>query len=74
MAAHYDQDQKELRERSLRMLWAGVEEFKIFLWKISYPNIKCYFGFIPQQEMGKKLIPQQQRKKFNYGSLQQAKA
>ena len=46
----------------LKMLQTGVEEFKIFLWKISHPNIKFYFGFIPQQKNEKKLIPQQQRK------------
>ena len=44
------------------MLQTGVEEFKIFLWKISHPNIKFYFGLIPQQKNEKKLIPQQQRK------------
>ena len=44
------------------MLQTGVEEFKIFPWKISHPNIKFYFGFIPQQKIRKKLIPQQQRK------------
>ena len=44
------------------MLQTGVEEFKIFLWKISHPNIKFYFGFTPQQKNEKKLMPQQQRK------------
>ena len=62
-------DRNAIRERSLRMLQIGAEEFKIFLWKISFPNTKCYFGFIPQQEMGEKLIPKQQRQTFNYGSL-----
>ena len=52
----------DIREQSLKMLQTGVEEFKIFLWKISQPNIKIFFGFIPQQKMRKKLIPQQQRK------------
>ena len=28
------------RKQSLKMLQTGVEEFKIFLWKISLPNIK----------------------------------
>ena len=63
-----------VREQSLRMLQTGVEEFKIYLCKISYLNIKCYFGFVPEQKIEKKLIPQQQRETFNYGSLQQAKA
>ena len=53
----------QFREQSLKMLQTGVEEFKIFLWKISHPNIKFYFGFIPQQKNEKKLIPQQQQKK-----------
>ena len=39
-----------IREQSLKMLQTGVQEFKIFLWKISHPNIKFYFGFIPQQK------------------------
>ena len=43
------------REQSLKMLQTGVEEFKIFLWKISHPNIKFYFGFIPQQKYEKKV-------------------
>ena len=37
------------------MLQTGVEEFKIFLWKISHPNIKFYFSFIPQQKNEKKV-------------------
>ena len=43
-----------LREQSLKMLQTGVEEFKIFLWKSSHPNIKFYFDFIPQQKNEKK--------------------
>ena len=44
-----------IREQSLKMLQTGVEEFKIFLCKISYPNIKCYFGFVPQQKNREKV-------------------
>ena len=44
-----------IKEQSLKMLQTGVEEFKIFLWKISHPNIKFYFGFIPQQRNEKKV-------------------
>ena len=43
-----------IKEQSLRMLQTAAEEFKIFLWKITYPNIKCYFGFIPQQKQWEK--------------------
>ena len=64
---------RPLREQSLKMLQTGVEEFKIFLWKISHPNIKFYFGFIPQQQNEKKVNTPTTKKKFNYRSLQQEK-
>ena len=54
-----------VREQSLKMLQTGVEEFKIFLWKISQPNIKFYFGFIPQQKNEKKVNTPTTKKKFN---------
>ena len=51
-----------------------VEEFKIFLLKISHSYIKFYFlGFIPQQKNEKKVNTPTTKKKFNYRSLQQAK-
>ena len=50
-----------LREQSLKMLQTGVEEFKIFLWKMSHPNNFILVSY-PDKEMRKKLIPQQQRK------------
>ena len=50
------------REQSLKMLQTGVEEFKVFLWKISHPNIKFYFGFIPQQKSEKKVNTPTKRK------------
>ena len=51
----YRPSNSRVREQSLKMLQTGVEEFKIFLWKISHPNIKFYFGFIPQQKNEKKV-------------------
>ena len=39
-----------LREQSLKMLQTGVEEFKIFLWKISYPNKKVEKKLLPQNK------------------------
>ena len=62
-----------LREQSLKMLQIGVEEFKIFLWKISHPNIKFIFGFIPPKKDEKQVNTPTTKKKFNYRSLQQAK-
>ena len=53
----------QVREQSLKMLQTGVEEFKIFLWKISHPNIKLYFGFIPQQKNEKKVNTPTTKKK-----------
>ena len=44
------------------MLQTGVEEFKIFLWKISHPNIDFSLVSYPNKKNEKKLIPQQQRK------------
>ena len=62
-----------LREQSLKMLQTGVEEFKIFLWKISYPNIKCYFGFIPQQKNGEKVNTPTTKKKVQLWKLATSK-
>ena len=62
-----------VREQSFEMLPTGVEEFKMFLGKISHPNIKFYFGFKPQRKNEKKVNTTTTKKNFNYRSLQQAK-